>query len=155
MSDPAERTSLFARMDLGVNALALTVQVLLTGRLIRWIGLTGVLVVLPLLSLVALAVLGLWPVLTILVAVQVLRRAINYALAKPAREILFTVVAPESKYKGKNVIDTLVYRGGDAAAGWAFAGLEALGMGLSAIAWASIPLTLVWAWLGRRLGRAA
>lgn len=151
----ASRTSLFARMDLAVNLLALVVQLLLTGRIIlRW-GLVVVLVALPVVSIGALATLAAFPALAVIVVVQVARRAVNFALAKPAREVLFTDVAVEAKYKGKNVVDTVVYRGGDAVAGWAFSGLRGLGLGLSAIAWLGIPVTILWAWLGQRLGQDA
>ena len=114
-----------------------------------------VLVALPAVSIGALATLAAFPALTVIVVVQVARRAVNFALAKPAREVLFTDVAVEAKYKGKNVVDTVVYRGGDAVAGWAFSGLRGLGLGLSAIAWLGIPVAVLWAWLGRRLGQDA
>lgn len=153
--DPAQRTGLFAQMDLAVNLLALGVQTFLTGRILVRLGLVTVLVLSPLLSVGMLASLALFPALAVLVVVQVMRRAVNYALTRPAREVLYTDVDLESKYKGKNVVDTLVYRGGDAVAGWAFAGLEALGLGLSAIAWLGIPVALGWAAIGRRLGRDA
>ncbi len=79
-----------------------------------------------------------------LAAFQVLRRAAQYGVARPAREMLFTVVPREEKYKAKNVIDTVVYRGGDAVSGWAFAGLTALGLGLTGIALVALPLAAVW-----------
>jgi len=99
-------------------------------------------------------VLGLAPVLAVLVVVQVLRRAGNYAIMRPAREMLYVVLAREEKYKAKNFIDTVVYRSGDALSGWAFAGLRALGLGLSAIAWIAVPLAVLWAWVAYRLGQA-
>lgn len=155
ITDRVERTSLFARIDLTVNVLTLGVQALLTGTIIVRAGLTVVLVALPLVSVGALGAVGTAPALGVVVVVQVIRRAVNFALAKPAREILFTDVDVESKYKTKNVIDTVVYRGGDAVAGWAFSGLLALGMGMSAIAWLGVPIALLWAGLGRRLGKDA
>ena len=84
---------------------------------------------------------------------QVVRRAGNYAVTRPAREVLYTVVPRSSKYKAKNFIDTVLYRGGDAVAGWLFAGMKALGMGLSAIAWTAVPLAIAWCLLGLNLGR--
>ena len=93
--------------------------------------------------------------LVVLVAFQVLRRASNYALIRPARETLFTAVSREERFKAKNFIDTLVYRGGDALSAWAFAGLQALGLGLAGIAALAVPLALGWAWLGWGLGRKA
>jgi AAA family ATP:ADP antiporter len=94
-----------------------------------------------------------------LVAAQSLRRAIDYAIARPGREILFTVVSREAKYKAKNVIETVVYRGGDALSGWMFSGLAALGIGFSGVALISAPLTAIWValslWLARRQDRLA
>lgn len=151
----AERTALFAWVDLAVNATAITVQTLLTGRIIRRAGLVTVLVLLPVISVAALGVLAVAPTLAVIVVVQVARRATNYALARPAREMLYTDVERDAKYKGKNVVDTVVYRGGDAVAGWAFRGLQLAGLSLSAIAWLGVPVALGWAVLGRRLGRDA
>jgi AAA family ATP:ADP antiporter len=89
----------------------------------------------------------------VLVVVQVVRRAGNYAIMKPSREMLFVVLAREEKYKAKNVIDTVVYRGGDVVSAWAYAGLQALGLGLSAIAFIAVPVAAGWAWISFRLGR--
>jgi AAA family ATP:ADP antiporter len=149
----AERTRVFALIDLAVNALTITLQLLLTGRLLKWLGVPWTLALVPLLSALGFIGLGVAPVLPVLVAFQVARRAGDYAVMRPAREILYTVVGRETKYKAKNFIDTVVYRGGDAVSGWAFAGLKALGLGLTGIALLSVPLALVWAWLGIRLGR--
>jgi len=88
----------------------------------------------------------------VLVVFQVLRRAGDYAITRPARELLFTVVGREAKYKAKNFMDTVVYRGGDAASGWLFAGLQALGLGLTGIAWIGVPIAALWAALALRLG---
>lgn len=153
-SDSTQRTALFAGIDLAVNTLTVLAQLFLTGRLVERMGLAATLALIPAFLMVGFAALGAAPVLGVLVAVQVLRRAGNYAIARPAREMLFTVVDRESRYKAKNVIDTVVYRGGDALSGWAFAGLTALGLGLSAIAWLGVPLAAAWLavglWLGRR-----
>lgn len=97
--------------------------------------------------------LGFAPVLAVLVAVQILRRAGDYAVTRPAREMLYVVLGREEKYKAKNFIDTVVYRGGDAVSAWAYAGLRAMGLGLGAIAFVAVPLSLAWAWLAYRLGR--
>ena len=93
------------------------------------------------------------PTLGVVLVAQVARRSTNFALARPAREVLYTGVDRVSRFKGKNVVDTVVYRGGDMIGGWAFAGLEAAGVGLSAIAWLATPVVGVWAWLGFQLGR--
>ena len=158
----AERTRFFALLDLAVNTLTVLAQVLMTSRLLTRIGVAGSLALIPLLSAVGFALLALTPVLAALAGFQVLRRAGEYAVTRPAREMLFTVVDRETKYKAKNALDTLVYRGGDALAGWLFTGLKGLGLGLAAIAWIAVPIALAWAavavWLGRRqvkLGREA
>ena len=143
------RASLFGLIDLLTNALTLVCQVLLTGRLLRRLGSGPVLAVLPVATIAGFLALGAWPTLSVLVAFQVLRRAGNYALAKPARETLFTVVDREERYKAKNFIDTFVYRGGDA-----------LGAGISgrlipglAAAWPAVPAAAVWAVVAILLGR--
>lgn len=150
--DPATRTAVFAAMDLAVNALTLLTQFFATGRLVRWLGLGRTLALMPLLLGLGFALLGAFPVLPVLVSVQVLRRAGNYAIMRPAREMLYVVLTRAEKYKAKNVIDTLVYRGGDALSSWVYAGMRGLGLSLSTIAWAAVPLSLLWAWVAWRLG---
>jgi AAA family ATP:ADP antiporter len=151
--DSAKRTALFAGIDLAVNTLTVLAQLFVTSRLIGRLGLGTTLAVVPLGLAVGFLVLAVQPVLAVLVALQVLRRAGNYAFTRPGREILFTVLPRTDKYKSKNFIDTVVYRGGDALSAWAFAGLAGLGLGLSAIAWLAVPLALLWAGLGVWLGR--
>jgi AAA family ATP:ADP antiporter len=153
-SDSASRTRVFALMDLATNVLTLGLQFFATARLVAWLGLPAVLAMIPLAVAAGFGALGLVPTLIVLVGFQVVRRAGNYALTKPAREMLFSVLSPEDKYKSKNFIDTVVYRGGDAASGWVYTGLAAAGLGLSAIAFAAVPLALMWALLGIALGRA-
>jgi AAA family ATP:ADP antiporter len=89
----------------------------------------------------------------VIVAVQILRRAGDYAITRPSREMLYVVLAREEKYKAKNLVDTAVYRGGDAVSAWAYAGLRAMGLGLGAIAFVAVPVAALWAWLAYRLGR--
>ena len=93
------------------------------------------------------------PVLSILITVQILRRAGNYAVMKPAREMLYVVLGKEEKYKAKNFIDTAVYRGGDAVSAWAYAGLKAMGLNLAAIAFVAVPLCGIWTWISFKLGK--
>jgi ATP:ADP antiporter, AAA family len=135
-----------------VNVLVLGIQVFLTGRIFRWFGMPVVMVILPIVSVGALGVLALVPTLWVLIGLQVLRRAMDFAISKPARELLYTMVSREDRFKGKSVIDLLVYRGGDAVAGWGFKAASALGWGLPTIAWATIPVGILWVVLGRRLG---
>ena len=153
-ANAAERTRFFALLDLGVNTLTVLTQVLITSRLLTRLGVAGSLALVPLLSALGFALLALTPVLAALAGFQVLRRAGEYAVTRPARELLYTVVDRETKYKAKNALDTLVYRGGDALAGWLFSGLKAIGLSFATIAWIAVPLALAWAavalWLGRR-----
>jgi len=152
-SDPAHRTLVFAAMDFAVNALTLGCQLFFTGRIVKRWGLSVTLAVIPVLLAVGFVILGMYSALTTIVVLQVLRRAGNYALMKPAREMLFLVVPREAKYKAKSVLDTVVYRGGDAISAWLYAGFASLGLGLSGIAFLAVPLCCVWTLIGRRLGQ--
>jgi len=153
--DPGERTRLFAVIDLLVALITIAIQCFATGRLMPWLGVGATLAFLPLFTMLGFLVLAAAPTLAVLVAFQALRRAANYAVSRPAREVLYTVVPREQKYKAKNVIDTVVYRGGDAVSGWAYWGLATgLGLGLAAIALVAVPLAGLWLALGLRLGRA-
>lgn len=152
-SDRSQRTAVFAGIDLAVNTLTLVLQLFLTGRLVQAVGLAPTLALIPVLLGAGFLALGLWPVLAVLVVVQVCRRAGNYAVMRPAREMLYTVLDRESKYKAKSFIDTAVYRGGDAVSAWAYAWLSALGLGLSAIAFVAVPLAALWAAVAHALGR--
>jgi AAA family ATP:ADP antiporter len=155
-TDRAARTVFFARIDLWVNVLAALTQVFLTGRIVRWLGLPLTLGLLPLLTAAGFVALGIWPTLAVFVVFQVSRRAGEYAVARPAREALYTVLSREDKYKAKNFNDTLVYRVGDQAGAWSYEGLlvKQLGLGIAAISWLTVPLAGAWlaiaVWLGRR-----
>lgn len=153
-ADVASRTQFFALVDLLVSVLTLLFQLLLTAPLIRWVGVGGALVMLPLASVVAFSAMAMAPVPAAVALAQGLRRAVEFAFVRPAREVLWTVVSREEKYKAKNVVETLVYRGGDAASGWLSAGLTAVGAGFGLVALAILPVAGVWAglcfWLARR-----
>ena len=151
--DPARRTALFAAMDFAVNFLTIVTQMLLTSRIVRKWGLSWTLALIPLLLGIGFLLLGMMPTIGVLITVQVLRRAGNYAVMRPAREMLYVVLGKEEKYKAKNVIDTVVYRGGDAVSAWAYAGLKAAGFSLTAIALIAVPLAGIWAWISFQLGR--
>ncbi|HEX4858771.1 MAG TPA: MFS transporter [Usitatibacteraceae bacterium] len=154
IADAAERTQLFAWFDLAVNSLTLIVQVLVTSTLLRRMGLVFCLVFLPALAVLSLAVTGLVPTLAVIAVSGILRRASEFAVGKPAREILFTVVERSERYKAKNFIDTVVARGSDVVSTWGHAGLRALGMGTSQMAFAMVPLSLFMIAAGVWLGRA-
>jgi len=152
-TDSETRTTVFALIDLLVNTLTLMLQIFATGRLLRRFGLAVMLVILPLVMIGGFLFLGTFPALTVVVVFQVLRRALNYAINRPARESLFTVVTREEKYKAKNVIDTVVYRGGDAVSAWIFAGLTMAGLSVPLILFLGVPIALTWSVNGFVLGR--
>ncbi|MFW2374737.1 MAG: NTP/NDP exchange transporter [Gammaproteobacteria bacterium] len=151
-SDSAERTSVFAMIDLAVNSLTILIQVFLTGRLVRMLGLAWTLALIPLLLVVGFLLLSLSPVLGVLIVVQILRRAGNYSIMRPAREMLYVVLGREEKYKAKNFIDTVVYRGGDAVSAWVYDAMRSMGLSLGQIAFIAAPLAAVWALVAYRLG---
>jgi ATP:ADP antiporter, AAA family len=151
--ESAQRTALFARVDLAVNVLTLLGQLFLVAKLVEKLGVGVALALLPALGLIGFAAVGLAPVLAVLVVFQVLRRAADYAIARPAREMLFTVLTREEKYKSKNFIDTVVFRGGDAASGWVYAALKGVGLTLAGLAAVAIPCALLWLVLGLWLGK--
>jgi ATP:ADP antiporter, AAA family len=155
-SERAARTAFFAGIDFWVNVLTLVLQVFLTGRLMGWLGVVVTLCALPLFSMAGFAALAAYPTVAVFVGLQVARRVSNFALARPTREVLFTSVAREDRYKAKNFIDTVVYRGGDQVASWAYAILIGLGLSMTGIAIVAVPLSAIWLvlsiWLGRRQG---
>ena len=152
-TDSESRTAVFAYMDLAVNFLTVIGQVLVTAKIVARFGLPFALALLPGLAVLGFAVLGSFPSLAVLIGFQIVRRAGNYGIARPAREMLYTVVSREEKYKAKNFIDTVVYRGGDAVSGWVFAGLRGAGLGLSAISFVAVPIAALWLVTGWGLGK--
>lgn len=155
--DRAERTRLFANIDLAVNVLTLVTQTFATGRAVQRWGVAAALAFLPVLSVVGFAVLGLAPTIAVLMTFQVLRRAGNFAVARPSREVLFTVVPRSDRYKAKTFIDTVVYRAGDQIGAWAYAPLAVAGAGIAGISAAAVVLAVVSTvnaiWLGRKMQR--
>lgn len=148
-----DKAQIFASIDLWSNVLTLAAQIFLTGRLISAWGVGRVLLILPALSTLGFLALGAAPVLPVLMAFQILRRAANYAFARPARETLYTILDRDQKYKAKSFIDTFVYRGGDLLGASAFTALAALGLGLSGIAFVAAPPAVLWGAIGVYLGR--
>lgn len=153
-ADRAARTTFFAGVDLLVNILTLASQLFLTERLLRLLGVALTLTLLPLVSVLGFVTLGLAPTVAIVVVFQVLRRASNFAVARPTREVLFTVIPREDKYKTKSFIDTVIYRSGDQFGAWSYGLLSFLGLGLAGIAFVAAPISAAWLlngfWLGRR-----
>ncbi|MEP6918347.1 MAG: MFS transporter [Acidobacteriota bacterium] len=156
-ADRAARTAFFARVDLLVNALTLGAQLFLTGRVMQHAGVALTLTFVPAVTVVGFLLLGFMPTVAIVIGFTVLRRAGNFAFARPTREVLFTVVSREDKYKTKNFIDTVVYRIGDQVGAWSSSLVTMAGLGAGAIAWAAVPLALTWIgnawWLGRQQER--
>lgn len=155
--DRETRTAFFANINLWVNDITLGIQLFLTGRIIGWVGVAFTLCALPLISMAGFASLAAFPSIAAFVVFQVTRSVSNYALTRPAREVLFTAVSREDRYKTKSFIDTVVYRSGDQIAAWSYAGLLAIGLSLTGIAILAVPLTALWLalgfWLGRRQER--
>jgi AAA family ATP:ADP antiporter len=156
--DRPARTRLFASIDLAVNGLTLATQLFLTGRMLRWLGVGLSLAFLPLMSLVGFSFLAAAPALGVLIAFQVLRRAGNFAIQRPAREVLYTVLSRTDKYKAKNFNDTFVYRVGDQLGAWSYTAIAWVGLGLSGLALTMVPVSALWLllalWLGRQYMRA-
>jgi AAA family ATP:ADP antiporter len=152
--DRAARTAFLARIDLAVNVLTVIVQTTLSGRIMRRLGIGLSLALLPAVTLAGFVGLALAPGLAVLAVFQVLRRSSNYAVARPSREVLYTVLPRDEKYKAKHFVDTFVYRAGDQVGAWSYAGARALGLATTGIAVAAVPVSLIWGaislWLGRR-----
>jgi AAA family ATP:ADP antiporter len=148
------QTAFFATIDLAVNVLTLVTQIFLTGRIVRWLGVGMALALLPAMSMLGFGLLAVLPALGVIVGFQVLRRAGNFALTRPAREILFTVVPREDRYKAKAFIDTAVYRTGDQVGAWSYALIGGLGWGATQAAVLAVILSAAWLanslWLGKR-----
>ena len=151
-SDRRAQTQFFGSIDSGVNALALLLQLFFTGRIIILLGVSLALALLPALTMLGFAALAITPSLGVIAAFQIMRRAADYAITRPAREVVYTVVPREDRYKTKGFIDTFVYRLGDQAAAWSVPLLT--GPGSRAAPFAAIAVAALWLvnalWLGRR-----
>jgi ATP:ADP antiporter, AAA family len=155
--DRASRTAFFAQVDLFVNALTLLAQFFVTGRVVARVGVPLTLAFVPALTAAGFLLLGVMPTAAIVVGFTALRRVGNFSFARPTREVLFTVVSREDKYKTKNFVDTVVYRLGDQVGAWSSTLINSAGLGIAGVAWTAVPLSLVWIgnawWLGRRQER--
>ncbi len=148
------QTRIFASIDLMVSVLTLATQIFATGPLLARFGIGIAAAALPLVYIGAFAALALAPWLAFIIVIQIAQRWANFAIANPARQVLFTVIGREEKYKAKNLIDVVVYRGSDALSGWVFHSLEWLGLKLGMIALCALPLAGGWFLLSLALGRA-
>jgi AAA family ATP:ADP antiporter len=150
-----ERARFFADIDWWVQAASLFIQLLLFGRIFKWVGLRAMLVSVPLIMIAGYALFALVPSFMVLVVVYAVRRVGDYALTRPCRDSLFTVVSREEKYKAKSLIDTFVYRGGDATSGSLYKALTGtFGAGPSTIGWLGVVISALWAVLAWGLGSA-
>ena len=153
--DQDTRTTIWAGIDLAVNVLAVFTAMFGTSRLAKRFGLSVTLALVPGIIILGMFILALSPILWVVVGLQVVRRAGEYAITKPAREMLFTLVDREARFKAKSVIDVVVYRAGDIFWAWGFTGLtQVLGLGLGAIASIGGFVAILWTALALRLGRA-
>ena len=152
--DRDAQTAFFSRIDFWVQAGSLLIQLFLFGRLYRWFGFRTLIVSIPLLMMFGFGMLALFPSFAVLVGVLMVRRIGEYSITRPSRDTLYTVVTREEKYKAKSLIDTFVYRGGDATSASAHALIKgAFDLGLSGVAWCGAVLAAVWAVVALRLGR--
>lgn len=156
-TDRTRQTQVFGLIDTVVQALAILTQLFFTGRIARRMGVGVLLVAVPLVMVAGFLWLALAPVFAVFAVVMVVRRAGEYALVRPGREMLYTVLPAEQKYRAKNFIDTVVYRGGDALSGWVKRGLDVLGEHPQLAMLIGAGIALGWAatggWLGRRQRR--
>ncbi len=152
--DRVARVEFFASRDLIVSTVSILLQILVTARLMQWLGVGVTLAALPLSAAVGLVALSLSPTLFVVAAVMVAERAISFALSNPALKVLYTIVSPDEKYKAQNFVDTVVYRGGDAASGWVFnTGAKALGLAGGTLAILTMPIAALWLAVAFALGR--
>ncbi|MDD1749071.1 MAG: hypothetical protein LUO89_04265 [Methanothrix sp.] len=149
----AARTALFAKIDLWVNILTLSTQVFLTHRIVKALGVAITLTLVPILTVIGFGALGFLPALSVVVVFQVLRRSGNFAVARPTREMLFTVIPRENKYKAKSFIDTFVYRLGDQVGAWTSGLMGFIGLSVAGFAFVAVPISAVWVMCGLWLGR--
>jgi AAA family ATP:ADP antiporter len=145
---------LFAAIDLAVNLLTLATQVLATGQVLKRFGTGLTAAALPAVFVAGFVAIFLAPTLAAVLAAQVAQRWIHFALANPARQVFYTVLGREEKYKAKNLIDVVIYRGSDALYGWVFDSLQVLGLKLGSIALVAAPVSAIWLILSVTLGRS-
>ncbi len=155
----AERTQILGSIDWLVNVVTFGMAFFVTGRIVGKVGMPAALALMPVLVCAGLLILAFAPVLTVLLALQVFRRGGNYGLTRPAREMLYTKVTREERFKAKPVVDIVVYRGGDAISGTLFAFLtDGIGLGIAAVAVVGSAIAAAWAgagvWLGRQFDRS-
>ena len=149
-----ERTAVWAQMDLAVNTLSIATGLFATGRIMSKFGMPVTIALVPVLICIGLIVIAISPVMAVVLGLQILRRTGNYAVTRPAREMLFTRVDRETRFKAKPVIDIVAYRGGDTVMAWLFTGLtQGLGLGLASVALVGAGIAALWTLVALYLGR--
>jgi AAA family ATP:ADP antiporter len=149
-----ERTMIWAQMDLAVNVLSISMGLFVTGRIVSRFGMPVTIALVPVIVCIGLLVLAISPLLGVVMILQIVRRAGNYGVTRPAREMLFTLVDRETRFKAKPVIDIVAYRGSDMLMAWLFTGLtQGLGLGLAAVAAIGAGIAALWSLVGIYLGR--
>ena len=150
LTDRAAQTVFFSNINFGVNTVALVLQLFFTGRIVLTLGVALALAILPVVTMGGFAALAMTPSLTVIAVFQVVRRGIEYAVTRPAREVIYTVVSREDRFKTKGFIDTFVYRLGDQVGIWSSAMFTGIGASVAPIA--AIGIAVVWLftalWLG-------
>jgi AAA family ATP:ADP antiporter len=150
--DREAQTQVFSAIDFTVQSLTIFIQIFVTGRLTRRLGVTVLLAAVPVTMMFGFGLLAIAATFPVLAFVMVVRRVGEYALVRPGREMLFTSVDAETKYKAKNAIDTFVYRGGDAISAWANVGIVAIGTAAAAAIVGAL-VAAAWAAVGWLIGR--
>lgn len=150
----SQRVSGFAQFDMLAQIATLITQMFITTHLIRRLGVGWTLSLLPLVTVAGFVVLAIWPLYGVVAVFQALHRATRYAISRPARETLFSVVPPAEKYKAKPLVDVFLYRGGDVAGAGIDSALRTAGLSVTWVAAASVPLAMVWVALSIALGHA-
>lgn len=149
-----ERTQVLGAIDWSVNILTFSIAFFATGRMLKYFGMPFTLSIIPFTTSIGLLGLSMMPILALLLGLQVLRRAGEYAIIRPSREMFFTIVSREDRFKTKQVIDVVAYRGGDMVTSWVFAGLtEGVGFNLAAMAAFGTGVSWLWGLFALFLGR--
>ena len=152
--DRADQVAYFSSRDRMVSVLQIVAQFFVTSALLRRFGIGLCAAALPAMAIGGLAALAIAPTLWVIWLVMIAERAVAFGIANPAARVLWTVAAPEDKYKTQNFIDTVVYRGGDAASAWTVTGLtKSLGLPLAGVAMLLLPLAGLWLALTFQLSR--
>jgi AAA family ATP:ADP antiporter len=150
-----ERTRFFSDVDFWVQSFSLVTQLFLFGRLFKWVGLRAMLVSVPLIMTAGYAIFALLPTFAVLVGVLAVRRVGEYAITRPCRDSLYTVCTREEKYKAKSLIDTFIYRGGDATSASVYQLLTGgIGLGPSGVGWVGAFVSAIWLVIAMALGKS-